>query len=167
MMLLLTAAGGALGAVARYMVDGWVGSRGISRMPFGTLVVNVSGSFGLGLLVGLLGIAGLGGGDAAELAGMAGAAGGNGAAGGTGANGAAGALGGMGALGGIGSNEIMAFAGAGFLAAYTTFSTWMFEAARLLNRGARAAAALHVVGTVVLGVLAAAAGVAAGAIIAG
>jgi fluoride exporter len=113
--MLLVALGGALGAVARYLVDFWVESRGISRIPLGTVIVNVTGSFGLGMLVGVLGLTT--------------------------------------APGWLGT-----FLGAGFLAAYTTFSTWMFEAARLVQRRAYAAAALSLVGSIVAGVLAAAAG---------
>jgi len=47
-------AAGALGALARYGLDGWV-SRRAASFPWGTFVVNVSGSFLLGLLVTLLG----------------------------------------------------------------------------------------------------------------
>lgn len=46
----LVVSGGALGALARYVVDGWVASRVGPEFPFGTLVVNLSGSFLLGLL---------------------------------------------------------------------------------------------------------------------
>jgi CrcB protein len=45
---------GALGALARYGLEGWV-SRRAGSFPWGTFVVNVSGSFVLGLLVTLLG----------------------------------------------------------------------------------------------------------------
>ena len=44
---------GALGALARYGLEGWV-SRRAGSFPWGTFVVNVSGSFLLGLLVTLL-----------------------------------------------------------------------------------------------------------------
>jgi CrcB protein len=48
--LILIAVGGALGSVARYLVDGWVLDRLGATFPFGTLVVNLSGAFVLGLL---------------------------------------------------------------------------------------------------------------------
>jgi fluoride exporter len=46
-------AGGA-GAVSRYLVEGWVSTAGKGDFPYGTLVVNVSGSFLLGFLFTLL-----------------------------------------------------------------------------------------------------------------
>ena len=53
--LLLVAAGGALGAVARFVVDAEVTrrSRGRTPVPPGTLVVNAAGSFALGVLAAL------------------------------------------------------------------------------------------------------------------
>lgn len=53
MTLVLIAVGGAFGSVARYLVDGWVLDRVGSGFPFGTLVVNLSGAFVLGLLAAL------------------------------------------------------------------------------------------------------------------
>jgi fluoride exporter len=44
---------GALGALGRFTVDGAVSARRPSDFPFGTLAVNLSGGFALGLLVGL------------------------------------------------------------------------------------------------------------------
>ena len=43
---------GALGAVARFRVDSAVSARLPSAFPLGTLVVNLTGSFALGILVG-------------------------------------------------------------------------------------------------------------------
>jgi CrcB protein len=44
---------GGFGAVARFLVDAWVGSRVSRKFPVGIFVVNVSGAFVLGLLDGL------------------------------------------------------------------------------------------------------------------
>lgn len=43
---------GALGAAARYRLDATVSARLPSDFPFGTLAVNLTGSFALGILVG-------------------------------------------------------------------------------------------------------------------
>jgi len=43
---------GGLGAIARFLVDGAVSQRLGRAFPFGTLVVNLSGAFALGVLVG-------------------------------------------------------------------------------------------------------------------
>ena len=47
---LLIAVGSALGGVARYWMSGWVAERGGETFPWGTLTVNVVGSFVIGLL---------------------------------------------------------------------------------------------------------------------
>lgn len=52
------ALGGAIGSVARYLVQGWVQTTAESRgrlvaFPWGTLVVNLSGCLAIGLLAGL------------------------------------------------------------------------------------------------------------------
>jgi CrcB protein len=44
---------GGIGSVARLLVDGAISSRTGRALPFGTLVVNVSGSLLLGLIAGL------------------------------------------------------------------------------------------------------------------
>jgi fluoride exporter len=79
---------GAVGALARFMLGEAVSARRPSDFPFGTLAVNLSGGFALGVLVGL-GIAG----------------------------------------------DARLMLGTGLLGAYTTFSTWMFEAQRLAEDG--------------------------------
>ena len=48
---LLVAVGGLIGSVARYLVAGWVQNLNGSEFPLGTLAVNVSGSFVLGLVM--------------------------------------------------------------------------------------------------------------------
>jgi CrcB protein len=44
---------GGLGAIARFAVDGFVGSRFAGNFPLGTFLVNISGAAALGLLAGL------------------------------------------------------------------------------------------------------------------
>ena len=110
----VAAAGGA-GAVARLLLDGAVSARAGRGLPLGTLVVNLSGAFLLGLLVGLAP-----GGDALEIA------------------------------------------GTGLLGGYTTFSTWMFESHRLAEDGRGRAALANLIGSLALGLGAAALGRAIG-----
>jgi CrcB protein len=51
--VLAVAIAGALGAPARYLVERAIGVRTGRRFPWGTLVVNVTGSLALGFLTGL------------------------------------------------------------------------------------------------------------------
>lgn len=48
---LLVAAGGALGAMARYALSGWVSGTADGRFPYGTLAVNLIGSFIIGFFL--------------------------------------------------------------------------------------------------------------------
>ena len=51
MDLVLIGVGGFFGAIARYLVDGWVsGSTKVGAFPLGTFVINLSGAFALGVL---------------------------------------------------------------------------------------------------------------------
>ncbi len=45
---------GSLGAGARFVTDGFIRSRRSSRLPIGTMFINLSGSFLLGVLTGLV-----------------------------------------------------------------------------------------------------------------
>ena len=49
--LLIVGVAGAAGAIARYTVSGWVYELAGTRLPWGTLAVNVIGCFLLGLLM--------------------------------------------------------------------------------------------------------------------
>jgi CrcB protein len=44
---------GGVGALGRFLLDGWISARVASGLPVGTLVVNVSGALLLGLLTGI------------------------------------------------------------------------------------------------------------------
>lgn len=51
---LLIGAGGFIGAISRYVIGLWIGQRWGSSFPLGTFVINVTGSFLIGLLMTLL-----------------------------------------------------------------------------------------------------------------
>jgi fluoride exporter len=46
--------GGFLGAIARYVLGAYIGTRYGARFPYGTFVINMSGSFLIGLILTLL-----------------------------------------------------------------------------------------------------------------
>lgn len=104
---------GALGATARFAIDAAVSRRW--RRPAGTVLINVVGSFALGVLVGA----------------------------GTTGRGAS-------------------VAGAGFLGAFTTFSTYALDAVSLGHAGQSRRAAAYAVGSVLAGAAAAGLGLYAG-----
>lgn len=123
MTILLVALGGAVGAAARFVVDGWFRGRWALRVPLATMTINVTGSFLIGLLAGAW---------------------------------SAGAL----------TAGPYALAATGFCGGYTTFSTAMVENVRLVQAGDPRRATLNALGSLVLTVLAAGAGVAlAGALL--
>jgi CrcB protein len=120
-MVLGVAIAGAVGAATRYVIEGVVQDRVEGVFPWGTWVINVRGSFLLGVLTGLVLYHGL-------------------------------------------SDNHRIVIGTSFLGAYTTFSTWMFETARLFEDGARYESLLDAAGNLGAGLLAAAAGLALAAI---
>ena len=120
MELVLVGIGGFAGAVARRVVDVWVTERAATTFPFGTLVINLSGSFLLGLLFAW----------AIERD--------------------------------VLSADLRGPLMIGFLGAYTTFSTFMLESWRLVEDGAWQLAAVNLVGSVALGLIAVIGGLALG-----
>jgi len=114
--LILIAAGGAAGAVARYLVDNAVLDRYAGAFPLGTLTINVSGAFVLGLLAALI------------------------------------------IDRGVLPADLRSPLIVGFLGAYTTFSTLMLDSWRLMEDGLPALAALNLVGSIALGMVAVGAG---------
>lgn len=52
--LLVIGAGGFVGAIARYLVDGRVVQYTGAALPWGTFAINISGSFAVGLLFALI-----------------------------------------------------------------------------------------------------------------
>ncbi len=111
-MLLLVALGGALGAVGRYLTVAGVGAVTGLGFPFGTLVVNIVGSFALGALV-----------ESASVVWSP-------------------------------SPELRAMLVVGVLGAYTTFSTFSLDVVLQLERGNVFGAAIYILSSVTLCVLA-------------
>ena len=110
---LLVGFGGFLGANARFLVGSWVGSAVGMRFPLGTLIINVSGSFLLGIIGTLI----------AERV--------------------------------VSHPEYVQFGLAvGFLGAYTTFSTFSYENHAILLDGEWWTAAMNIVLSVALGLVA-------------
>lgn len=52
--LMVVALGGAIGAIARYWLGGWINSRLPLQFPLGTFVINVTGSFIIGFFLTLI-----------------------------------------------------------------------------------------------------------------
>lgn len=50
--VLIVAIGGALGAGSRYLIGGWIQTQFGSLFPWGTFIVNVSGSLLIGIVIG-------------------------------------------------------------------------------------------------------------------
>ncbi|HEY2806281.1 MAG TPA: fluoride efflux transporter CrcB [Gemmatimonadales bacterium] len=119
MLYLWIAVFGVIGIFARYGVIGLI-PRAEVGFPWGTFMVNVSGSF----LVGL--IARMSGGSAAV------------------------------------SPEVRIGLLVGLCGGYTTFSTYSFETVRLVQEGAWMKAGAYAAGSVLAGVIATVAGIAAG-----
>ena len=116
---LAVSVGGLLGANARYAVGLWAADRWGALFPWGTLLINVSGSFVLGFYLTLV----------TERF--------------------------------IGRSTARLFLATGFLGAYTTFSTFSFETLQLVQRGAVGPALAYVGASLVGGLVAVLAGIAA------
>jgi len=112
---LAVAVAGALGATTRYLVDHLVSARLQGLLPWGTFLINVSGSLLAGVIVSL-------------------------------------------AAGQVITPAWSQVLAGGFLGAYTTFSTAMYESVRLLENGARREAAINLVLPLLSSVLAAVVG---------
>jgi len=112
MQYLWVAVGGAFGAVARVAVSEWASLRWGAHFPYGTLVVNLVGSFLLGFILTLV----------AERAML--------------------------------PAEARLLAASGFLGAFTTFSTFSWETARLITNGSYWHGGLYVTTSILGGLVA-------------
>jgi len=54
MKYLMVGIGGALGSVLRFWMGSYIGGRFGSRFPYGTFVINISGSFLIGLVIAIM-----------------------------------------------------------------------------------------------------------------
>ena len=104
--------GSGLGGLARYGAGVWIQNTSRSEFPWGTLLINVSGSLLLALVYGML--------DSTST-----------------------------------SPEWRAFLGIGVLGGYTTFSTFSYEAVRMLQDGEWDRALWYVLGSVIVSLAAA------------
>jgi CrcB protein len=120
LQVLFVALGGAIGSAARYLVGGWFAARFGAAFPYGTFVINVSGSFIIGFFLAFAQ-------DRVSI-----------------------------------SPYWRLFFAVGFVGGYTTFSTFEYEAIRLLQDGEMLLAAVYLMGSVVTGGVAAIAGIALG-----
>lgn len=100
----LVAIGGSLGALLRFSLSKWIGNRFGTSFPYGTLVINIIGSFLLGFTLFM-------------------------------------------------GEGISLFFKMGFLGAFTTFSTFGYEAYSLLENREYGPMIGYVIGSVLLGVL--------------
>lgn len=115
LLFLAAALAGGLGAVLRYLVDLGVARFAGRRFPWGILLVNLSGSFALGVVTTAL-------------------------------------------------PDAVFLVGAGLLGGFTTFSTAMLDTVALWRDGERPASVFNAVGMLLLGLVAAGAGLAVGGI---
>ncbi len=122
MLLIMIGVGGALGAMARYGLGGWVQGFASTTFPLGTMVVNILGSFLLGLFLYLLE-------STAPTA------------------------------------EIRSFVTIGFLGAFTTFSTFSYEALVLFQGGEWGRGGIYMGGSLALGLVGVLAGLGLGYLI--
>lgn len=106
MNLFLVGFGGILGGFCRYQLGRAVSQKSHSSFPFGTLLINISGAFLLGLLSSL-----------------------------------------------SVNNRVYLLLGDGFLGAYTTFSTFMYEDFHLFEDNKKLNAFVYILGSLVIGVI--------------
>nr|BBH92972.1 hypothetical protein KTA_11710 [Thermogemmatispora argillosa] len=117
--LLATGLAGAVGALSRYALGRYIAQRVATAWPLGTLVINVTGAFAIGVLFAL-----------AEKQMM--------------------------------GTALQSVLTTGFLGGYTTFSTMSWEGVELLRGGSGWLGLLYLAGSLLLGLTAAAGGLAVG-----
>jgi fluoride exporter len=122
-LIIMVAAGGAIGTWLRYRVTAAVHARAGNAFPWGTLAVNVSGSFALGCMLPAL-------------------------------------------MDTAADSALRAFLTVGCASAFTTYSTFAYEAAVMITERRHAHAVLYAAASVGLGLTAVAAGLFIGELVA-
>lgn len=118
-LILFVGLAGSLGALARYLLGRYIAERVSSQFPLGTLLINLTGAFLIGLLFTLT-------------------------------------------VRNFLSVYLQTILATGFLGGYTTFSTMSWEGVQLARGGSTPLSFLYLGGSVLLGLLAAALGMALG-----
>jgi CrcB protein len=98
--------GGMLGSITRYMLGKWISERVNTIFPIGTLLINISGAFLLGIVITI-----------------------------------------------YTDGTLYLLLAEGYLGAFTTFSTFMYEGFNLFQENERKNALLYVLGTLFIGIL--------------
>lgn len=119
LLIVLMGIAGALGALSRYQLGRFIAERVSTQFPLGTLIINLSGSFVIGLLFALAGHK-------------------------------------------IINPAIQLVLATGYLGGFTTFSTMSWEGVQLVRGGNTGVGFLYLGGSLLLGLVAAAAGIALG-----
>ena len=122
MLVVMVGLAGALGALSRYLLGRFVAEHISAQFPLGTLIINVSGAFVIGLLFALAGH---------KI---------------------------------ISSAQQLVFA-TGYLGGFTTFSTMSWEGVQLVRGGNTGAGFLYLGGSLLLGLIAATAGMVLGGLL--
>lgn len=122
LLTVLVGLAGALGALSRYLLGRFIAQRVNAQFPLGTLIINVSGAFVIGLLFALVGH---------KI---------------------------------ISSAQQLVFA-TGYLGGFTTFSTMSREGVQLVRGGNTGVGFLYLGGSLLLGLIAATAGIALGGLL--
>ncbi|TLN23038.1 fluoride efflux transporter CrcB [bacterium] len=121
---ILISTGAVLGANLRYWVGDWAAQKWGAAFPYGTLLINATGSLLLGFLMTLI---------AERL---------------------------------VVDPRWRLFFAVGFLGAYTTFSTYMFESFSLIDQGRWLPGLMNLLGSAALGIVAVGAGIYLGKMVA-
>src|SRR4051812_7589447 len=106
MEYVIVGVGGILGSITRYALGIWISEKYDTTIPIGTLLINISGAFLLGIVCSI-----------------------------------------------YTSGNLYLLLAEGYLGAYTTFSTFMYEGFNLFQENEKKNAAKYILGTLFLGII--------------